>query len=442
MKILLLSALVGLSLSLPSPDQSQSGAAESLEESPNLYPEESSGRFEGDIDIFPGENPFHRNALRNRNLRWPNGVVPYEISSEYPSTVQNIMHAAMQEIETKTRVNGKTCIHFKPHAGETSYVKFVGGDGCHTHVGHVNRRADVTIGHGCERKGTIIHELLHSLGFHHEQSRPDRDNYVTIHYNNIKSGEEGNFKKYSTNEVDTLGQPYDYGSVLHYSAHAFAIDKSKPTIEPKQSGVTIGQRIGLSPIDIKEIQLLYDCVAPDHSGHTSDPHVSLAPTTDPSPSGSDVCTFQSGFCDWHNSQSDTMDWTRNKGTTPSTHTGPHADHSGSTSHYYIYLEASGHTHKAAYLDSKTYPGGDYCVKFYYHMHGANIETLRLYAVAGGTKHSLRSFTGDHGNTWHHQSINAHIHTTGTFHFQFSGHTGSAAKGDIAIDDIEIHSGNC
>ncbi|WAR17386.1 NAS30-like protein, partial [Mya arenaria] len=152
---------------------------------------------------------------------------------------------------------------------------------CHTHVGHVNRRADVTIGHGCERKGTIIHELLHSLGFHHEQSRPDRDNY-----------------------------------------------------------------------------LLYDCVAPDHSGHTSDPHVSLAPTTDPSPSG---C-----FCDWHNSQSDTMDWT----------------------HYYIYLEASGHTHKAAYLDSKTYPGGDYCVKFYYHMHGANIETLRLYAVAGGTKHSL------------------------------------------------------
>jgi len=55
-------------------------------------------------------------------------------------------------------------------------------------VGYIGRQSDVTIGNGCERKGTVMHELLHALGFWHEQSRTDRDNYVTIHFDNIQKG--------------------------------------------------------------------------------------------------------------------------------------------------------------------------------------------------------------------------------------------------------------
>ena len=36
--------------------------------------------------------------------------------------------------------------------------------------------------------GTVHHELLHVLGLYHEQSRPDRDQYVDIIWDNVKPG--------------------------------------------------------------------------------------------------------------------------------------------------------------------------------------------------------------------------------------------------------------
>ena len=52
--------------------------------------------------------------------------------------------------------------------------------------------------------GTYEHENMHALGFIHEHSRPDRDDYLNVKYKNIKKREWVNFQKYSMDQVNTF----------------------------------------------------------------------------------------------------------------------------------------------------------------------------------------------------------------------------------------------
>ena len=67
-----------------------------------------------------------------------------------------------------------------------------------------------------------MHELMHAAGFWHEQSRADRDEFISVQWDNIKSGMEFNFLKYDLRKIDHLGAEYDTCSVMHYGAYAFA----------------------------------------------------------------------------------------------------------------------------------------------------------------------------------------------------------------------------
>ena len=77
----------------------------------------------------------------------------------------------------------KTCIRFVPAEPRyhVDYIEFIRKDkGCHTAIAKQGGRQTVNLGSLCETVGIVAHELGHTIGFWHEQSRPDRDHYVTL----------------------------------------------------------------------------------------------------------------------------------------------------------------------------------------------------------------------------------------------------------------------
>ncbi|XP_041457232.1 zinc metalloproteinase nas-13-like [Lytechinus variegatus] len=195
-----------------------------------------------------------RNAVRDRRLQWPRGVVPYVIDGLFDSGSRSRIYEALD------RYHAYTCIQFVQRTYETNYIHLFPSEGCYSSVGMQGGSQYVSLGGSCTYNiGTIIHELMHALGFQHEQSRPDRDSYVYIHWENIQPGMEFNFNKFDTYAVDTLSTTYDYYSVMHYPILAFSTN-GLPTITPYGTyPADIGERNGFSQVDVFEINAYYNC---------------------------------------------------------------------------------------------------------------------------------------------------------------------------------------
>ncbi|GFQ66932.1 zinc metalloproteinase nas-13 [Trichonephila clavata] len=154
----------------------------------------------------------------------------------------------------------KTNVRFVEREDETQYIHIEPETKCSSVVGKsVRNVSQVLISEGCYELGTILHELMHVLGFVHEQNRPDRDEFIRVVWDNIQEGAKKNFQKFSPDVVTTLGSEYDYNSLMHYDANAFAINSSLPTLVPLRANTTLGNREGFSEKDLIRINTLYNC---------------------------------------------------------------------------------------------------------------------------------------------------------------------------------------
>lgn len=230
-----------------------------------------------------------RGSIADNSL-WPNGLVPYEIHPSI-SGIPRAVNAINQGLAEWT---SKTCLRFKEREGESDYIIFGDGGGCWSYVGRRGGRQPISLSNGCWWRGTVTHEIAHALGFYHEQSRPDRDEFVTILWDNIETDKESNFRKYSRSTIDSLGTPYDYGSVMHYGAFAFSRN-NQPTIVVKQTGQKIGQRNGLSPVDAEQANLLYRC-GPRKETTTLPPTTTQPPKTTQPPTVSCTDNLSANLC--------------------------------------------------------------------------------------------------------------------------------------------------
>ncbi|XP_055333868.1 meprin A subunit alpha-like isoform X2 [Paramacrobiotus metropolitanus] len=218
--------------------------------------------FEGDIkeidrdsgktNVSEGGNNFSN----DKNIRWPDGIIPYLISSGFNTEERMNIRKALREISDATT----DCVRFIEYTSRHKhYIRFAKSRMCASCIGRRTGMQMIELSSQCVKElGTIQHEVMHALGFFHEMSRRDRDEYVTINYENILTGAAFNF---DSRNGRTFGLPYDYSSVLHYSIFDFAKDSSVPVIVPtRKPAQCIGQRINLSFLDAVKIKLAYGCM--------------------------------------------------------------------------------------------------------------------------------------------------------------------------------------
>ncbi|CAL4058640.1 unnamed protein product, partial [Meganyctiphanes norvegica] len=242
-------------------------------------PIEFAGLFEGDIIInTPADMPVFdsagpvRNAIVDDYKQWPHGVIPYLISSSYTSHERGTIAQAIQEFHTHT------CIRYVPRTVEKDYIHILKQSGC-TPKYQITQGQTMRVGNF--HSGIPTHDQLYSIIRRRDlEAAKLAKKWLKIIF----------YKTDNTNS--TVSLKYDVGgSIMHYGPLAFAKDRSKPTISPHSTSITIGQRKGFSQTDIQKLKKLYNCAGVE-------PTITTTPKPIPGPKPVPVskCVDNNQYC--------------------------------------------------------------------------------------------------------------------------------------------------
>lgn len=196
---------------------------------------------------------------------WPNGTVPYTIdpSADFTESQKRTIRRVMNRVTKQT----SGCVRFVEQTTTTlseNKLNIISESGCWSYLGQIveNEPQPLSLqSNGCIYPGTIMHELLHALGFPHEHNRPDRNEYITVNFNNVQRDSRSQYDMYSSRMTDLLETNYDYTSIMHYGDTAFSVN-GEPTMVPIKSSVKLLDpyyRTTLSMKDVEMIKKLYEC---------------------------------------------------------------------------------------------------------------------------------------------------------------------------------------
>ncbi|SMB91225.1 M12 family metallopeptidase [Deinococcus hopiensis] len=180
--------------------------------------------------------------------RWTGRTIPYTFASTVPQAVRDRVNQAAANIRNTTNVV------VTPRTSQANYVQITYNTGteCSSSLGMVGGRQTLTLADRCT-VGSIMHEFGHAMGLFHEQTRPDRDSYVAIQWNNIPADWQS---QYQIRSGSKGYGPYDFDSIMHYPAYF----NGKLAIKPLNSAIDLnrmGQRNGYSTTDKSTINFMY-----------------------------------------------------------------------------------------------------------------------------------------------------------------------------------------
>ncbi|NXG40619.1 MEP1B protein, partial [Psilopogon haemacephalus] len=313
----------------------------------------------------------------------------------------------------------KTCIDFKPWEGEKDYISVFKGSGCWSYVGNRQRGLQqLSIGANCDRIATIQHEFLHALGFWHEQSRSDRDDYVSIVWDRIQTGQS--LPAFAFQPLGSVGLAVEHPFQPFFSLVTFFSDLD----------------LFFTPGGIQN--LFGDFFL-----------IFISPAS--SLSFMDTCSFElENVCGMIQSSDDNSDWQR----LSQVAAGPATDHTNmgecEDSGYFMHFNTSaGAEGSTAVLESRIlYPKrGFQCLQFYLYSSGHESDRLSVWvreytsAHPNGTLRLIEEIKASPASYWqlHHVSLD----TTSKFRVVFEGVKGSgSSRGGLSIDDINLSETQC
>ncbi|GFS25779.1 metalloendopeptidase [Elysia marginata] len=138
-----------------------------------------------------------RITSRSLSFQWPDGVVHYTIQHSYPQWLKTLIQTAMAQLESQVGMTSAgyrnkrqalpmPCVRFVPGSFQRHFLEIRDDGTCHATLGFSKRTRNVlSVSPFCARLDVLRHQLLHVLGFGHEHQRPDRDQYVQLHRDNM-----------------------------------------------------------------------------------------------------------------------------------------------------------------------------------------------------------------------------------------------------------------
>ncbi|ADV68122.1 M12 family metallopeptidase [Deinococcus maricopensis] len=201
-------------------------------------------------DIVLGDADLHSQGTYTTNTatRWPNRTIPYTFNASLSTTMRDRIKQAITNIQNTTNVR------LVARTSQADYIEFrpASGTTCSSSLGRVGGRQYVNLADRCTT-GTIMHEVGHTMGLFHEQTRPDRDKAVRILWENIPADWQS---QYEIRSGSAGYGAYDFDSIMHYPAYF----DGKLAIQPLDAKIDVnrmGQRNGYSATDRAVINAMY-----------------------------------------------------------------------------------------------------------------------------------------------------------------------------------------